>query len=189
MFSFLPEQTFFIFRPAIKLTNLLQFLAFFGQTATQCIQEMHLSLSVSFGLFKGIAPVGHSFAHRSQEVHFPFATGLRGTPPYSRYGLFPGNLGVLCISTLSMIFVANSSNSFSSCRSGRPVPNWCIRECSATASMPAIHTKPNASRTSCNSNKVSSIARFPNTATRIAFVPFPLTLRNISVTTEGIRPP
>ena len=123
MFSFLPEQTFFIFRPAIKLTNLLQFLAFFGQTATQCIQEMHLSLSVSFGLFKGIAPVGHSFAHRSQEVHFPFATGLRGTPPYSRYGLFPGNLGVLCISTLSMIFVANSSNSFPSARSGRRLMN------------------------------------------------------------------
>ena len=68
MFSFLPEQTFFIFCPAIKLANLLQSLAFFGQTATQCIQEMHLSLSVSFGLFKGIAPAGHSFVHRPQEL-------------------------------------------------------------------------------------------------------------------------
>ena len=110
LFSFLPEQTFFIFRPAIKLTNLLHFLAFFGQIATQCIQEIHLALSVIFGLSKGMAPVGHSFTHRPQEVHFPLATGLNGTPPYSRYGMFPGNCGVLCVSLLCMILAANSKN-------------------------------------------------------------------------------
>ena len=38
-------------------------------------------------------------------------------------------------------------------------------------------------------NRVSSIIRFPNTATRIAFVPSAFTLRNISVTTDGMRPP
>ena len=189
LFSFLPEQTCFIFRPAIKLTNLLHFLAFFGQIATQCIQEIHFALSVNFGFSKEMAPVGHSFTHRPQEVHFPFAAGLNGTPPYSRYGFFPGNCGVICVSLFCMILAANSNNSFSSCRSGRPVPNWCIKECSATASIPAIHTKPDASRTSCSSNKVSSIARFPNTTARIAFVPSAFTFRNISTTTDGTRPP
>ena len=59
-FSFLPAQCFFSFCPAARVSSILQLLAFWGHRDTQCIQEMHFSLSVSCGWSRGIAPTGHS---------------------------------------------------------------------------------------------------------------------------------
>lgn len=63
---------------------------FCGQMETQRIQEMHFFTSVSDGRSGGIAPTGHFFAQIPQPVQDFFVLGFIGTPPYSRYGRFPG---------------------------------------------------------------------------------------------------
>ena len=65
-------------------------------------------------------------------------------------------------------------NSDWSLLSGRLLPNWVNIECSATADIAALHLNPCSVKMSFHSNKESSIALLPYTATNKAFAPLPL---------------
>ena len=67
-FSFRLKQTFFNFFEATDSSSGFSLRACLGQILTQCIQEIHLLLSVTLGLSVGIAFTGHSFAHNPQEL-------------------------------------------------------------------------------------------------------------------------
>ena len=80
---FLLSQTFLSFFFEAASMTLFTLLALFGHIFIHRIQEIHFSLSVSFGLSKGIAPTGHLLAQSPHSIHLSEAFGLMGTPLYS----------------------------------------------------------------------------------------------------------
>ena len=77
--------------PATAVIKPLTFLARFGQTDIQRIQEIPLLLTVIRGLLLSIAPAGHLSAHNLQAVHEVPAFGIIPAPAFL-YDLFPGIL-------------------------------------------------------------------------------------------------
>ena len=89
------EQLFL--RPAFAAASItgLRLRAKWGQTATQRMQVMHLSVSVFVGSEAGMAPTGHSAAHLPHLPHFiRLAAGCSGTPSYFRNTRLPGTMAV-----------------------------------------------------------------------------------------------
>ena len=144
-FGFRPDNRFFIFRDAATKKTGFSFRIPFGQAAIHPIQLIHLLLSPVRILFLLIAPVG-------QKSHdFPASAGSTcfGTTFRLLAGVYTMTARHEIISrqfffseeSFPSISSANFFNSLLSSSSGRPLPNWRMIECSATAATEAITLK------------------------------------------------
>lgn len=89
------EHAFLSIMFAMEVISLFTFLALWGHTWRQRMQEMQIFLFTIAGFSGSMAPTGHRAAHIPHRVQLLVIWGTMPTLPDFLYGLLPGMEGVV----------------------------------------------------------------------------------------------